>query len=215
VNAPGLTLPVGAHVPRRGNAFSRWFGRCVLWLFGWRIQGEIPDHPKMVWIGAPHTSNMDGIIAFAALTAMGVRANTMIKDSAFKRGLGPVLRWFGALPVDRSSPRGVVGQSVDAFASCAQMVLLIAPEGTRHSASEWKRGFYHIALGAGVPILAGAVDYRRKLVTLGPLLVPGGDYEADLRQLMTFYREWAYGRYPARMSKPVCEALNLPWHPRS
>jgi len=34
-----------------------------------------------------------------------------------------------------------------------KFILTIAPEGTRHHVQEWKRGFYHIAKSAGIPIV--------------------------------------------------------------
>ena len=181
---------------------------------GWRVQGAVPDVPKMVLIGAPHTSNMDGFLALAVLTALGLRAGTMIKDSAFKGAMGPLLRWFGAIPINRRSPKGVVEQSVDAFNNNDRLILLIAPEGTRSSAPEWKRGFYHIAVGAKVPILAAAPHYGRKLITFGLLLAPSGNYAADLQRLLEFYREHGAPRHPERMSKPVCEVKGIAWQPR-
>lgn len=209
-----MSVPVGERVPRRGNAFSRWLGRLFLRVLGWRLQGDVPDLPKMVLIGAPHTSNMDGVIALAALTALGIRSGTMIKDSAFKGAMGPLLRWFGAIPVNRRSPKGVVEQSVDAFHDNERLLLLIAPEGTRSSATEWKRGFYHIALGAQVPILPAAIDYRRRIATFGPPLAPSGDYAGDMRKLLAFYGQHGSPRHPERLSKPVADALGLQWQPR-
>ena len=41
----------------------------------------------------------------------------------------------------------------DAFAASERMVLAIPPEGTRSAVREWKSGFYHIAVAAGVPIV--------------------------------------------------------------
>lgn len=209
-----MSVDVGDQVPRRGNFLSRWLARLMLRLMGWRLEGAIPDLPKMVLIGAPHTSNMDGFIGLAALTALGIRASTMIKDSAFKGAMGPLLRWFGAIPINRRSPKGVVEQSVDAFAGNRQLVLLIAPEGTRSSAREWKRGFWHIAKGAGVPILAAAPDYKHKIIRFGTVVTPSGDYNADLRKLLVFYGEHGVPRHPERMSRPVCEAQGLEWQPR-
>ncbi|TXH02613.1 MAG: hypothetical protein E6R07_14920 [Nevskiaceae bacterium] len=205
-------IPVlGAQLPRRGNAFSRGLGRLMLWLMGWRIEGAFPDLPKMVLIGAPHTSNMDGVIGLATLTALGLRAGTMIKDSAFKGVMGPILRWFGAIPINRRSPKGVVEQSVDAFAGNKRLVMLIAPEGTRSSAPEWKRGFYHIALGARVPVVPAAANYARKVITIGPPLNPSGDYAADLQTLLAFYRDFGVPRHRNRLSKPLCEAQGIAW----
>ncbi|MDP3859746.1 MAG: lysophospholipid acyltransferase family protein [Stagnimonas sp.] len=210
-----MSLVIGPRLPRRGNAFSRWFGRAFLRLLGWRIEGEIPDLPKMVLIGAPHTTNMDGVIGLATLTALGLQAGTMIKDSAFKGPMGVLLRWFGAIPIDRKSPKGVVEQSVDAFRNNERLLLLIAPEGTRHSAPELKRGYYHIALGAGVPVLPAAADYKHKLVTFGPAVLPSGDYAADLAKLMQFYSGHGWPKHPQRLSKPFCELHGLRWNGRN
>jgi 1-acyl-sn-glycerol-3-phosphate acyltransferase len=209
-----MDLPViGAAVPRRGNAFSRWLGRSGLALLGWRVQGTLPDLPKMVIIGAPHTSNMDGVIALGTLLAMGMRATTMIKDSAFKGLLGAVLRWFGAIPINRRSPKDVVGQAVDAFNASAQLIMLIAPEGTRAGAPEWKRGFYRIAHQAGVPVVPAVCDYQRKLILFGPSFTPGGDYEGEFARLLRYYAGHGVARHPERLSKPLCEAMGREWRP--
>jgi len=207
------TLPVGSQVPRRGHLLSRGIGRLVLWLMGWRLAGAIPNEPKMVMIGAPHTSNMDGVVSIATLVALGLRAGTMIKDSAFKGALGPVLRFFGALPVDRKSPKGVVEQSVDAFKAREGFLLLIAPEGTRSGPVEWKRGFWHIAQGAGVPVLPAAIDYQKKLITFGAPMSPGGDYVSDFATLLDFYAAHARPRHPERLSKPLCDRIGQTWQP--
>lgn len=209
-----MSLIIGARVPRRGNAFSRGLARLVLWLMGWRVQGAIPDLPKMVLIGAPHTTNMDGVIALATLMAYGLNAGTMIKDSAFKGVMGSILRWFGAIPINRRSPKGVIEQSVDAFNNNANLLLLIAPEGTRHSSPEWKRGFYHIAAGAGVPVIAAAIHYQRKLVSFCEPVFPTGDYEADLGRILDFVAKNGDPQHPERLSKPLCERMGRTWQPR-
>jgi len=212
MNRP-ITPVIGPRVPRRGHAFSRWIGRSFLRLLGWRVEGTVPDLPRMVMIGAPHTSNMDGVISIAALVAMGLKASTMIKDSAFKGAMGPVLRFFGAIAIDRQSPKGVVEQSVDAIVNSPGMLLLIAPEGTRSGPVEWKRGFWHIARGAGVPVLPAAIHYTIKVVTFGPPLYPGASFEADFAELLAFYAPLIEGRHPERTSKPLCEAIGRAWQP--
>jgi 1-acyl-sn-glycerol-3-phosphate acyltransferase len=208
-----MAMEIGARVPRRGSAFSRGLGRIVTRLMGWRIVGSIPDVPKMVMIGGPHTSNMDGVMAMVVLTTLGLRASTMIKDTAFKGLMGVVLRWFGAIPINRRSPKGVVEQSVDAFRNNAEFILLIAPEGTRSSAKELKRGFHHIALGAQVPIVAAAIDYRRKIVNFGLSLSPTS-YAEDLEKLLRFYGSCSAPRHPERLSKPMADALGIEWRER-
>ncbi len=194
---------VGPQVPRRGGGFSRGLGRLFLRLLGWRVAGAIPDLPKMVWIGAPHTTNWDGVLAIATLLALGVDASTMIKDSAFKGPLGVLLRALGAIPINRASPKGVVEQSIDQFSARQRFILLIAPEGTRDGAEDWKRGYYRIAEGAGVPVLPAVIDYPAKRITFGPPLTPSGDYEADFATLLAFYRRLGVARHPHRLSKPL------------
>jgi 1-acyl-sn-glycerol-3-phosphate acyltransferase len=77
------------------------------------------------------------------------------------------------------------------------MALVITPEGTRRKVPEWKRGFYFIAMGAGVPIVPVALDFSEKRILIGEVFAPTGDYAADLPKLKDFYhREMA--RNPAQ-----------------
>lgn len=209
-----MSLTIGPQVPRRGNAFSRWLGRFVMWIMGWKLAGEVPNLPKMILIGAPHTSNMDGVIGLGTLTALGIHASTMIKDSAFKGVMGVILRFFGAIPINRKSPKGVVEQSVDAFNTREKFVLLIAPEGTRSAPEVWKSGYYHVASGAQVPVVPAACNYITKVITFGPPMFPTGDYDADFRKLLDFYRDNSHPAHPERLSKPLCEAQGKVWTPK-
>jgi 1-acyl-sn-glycerol-3-phosphate acyltransferase len=205
----GIPMTIGAEVARRGNFFSRWLGRAVLRVMGWRLQGGFPNLPKMVLIGAPHTSNMDGFVAIMTLTALGLRSGTMIKHSAFKGVFGSVLRWFGAIPIDRKNAGGVVAQSIAAFARAERLLLLIAPEGTRTGAPEWKRGFWLIASGARVPILPAGIDYVKKTVTFGAPVYTTADYATDFKTILDFYRQYGSPRHAERASGPIREALGL------
>ena len=67
--------------------------------------------------------------------------------------------------------------------------LVIAPEGTRSSGGQWRSGFYHIAVAAGVPIVPAWVDNGTMLGGVGPALTPTGNYAADLARLAAFYLE--------------------------
>ena len=206
-----MSITIGSRVPRRGNAFSRGFGSALLRLLGWRHEGAIADEPKLVMIGAPHTTNFDGVIAILSLMALGLDARTMIKRSAFRGPLGRFLTWAGAVPIDRASPKGVIEQTVELMAGQPRMLLLLAPEGTRGAATEWKRGFHHIAVAAKVPIVAAACNYRTKTITFGPPVSPSVDYEADLRRIIRFVHEHGYPRHPERLSQPLCELSGRAW----
>jgi 1-acyl-sn-glycerol-3-phosphate acyltransferase len=170
---------LGAQVPRRGHSVTRVFGRFVLASLGWRIEGDIPNLPKFVIAVAPHTSNWDFVVGVAVMFALDLRIAFIGKHTLFRWPFAGMLRWIGGFPVDRSSPHGVVAESVAAFARIERRVLVIAPEGTRKRVERFRTGFLHIARGAGVPVLLAALDYGERCVRFGPLIEPGEDVEAD------------------------------------
>jgi len=185
-----LSVPeLGGSTPRRGNALSAALGRGFLRVAGWDFEGEIPDVAKAVLIVAPHTSNWDFFIGVAAMFALGIRVKFLGKHTLFAGPLGPVMRWLGGIPVDRRTPRGVVTATVDLFAESEQMILGVAPEGTRSKVERWKTGFYHVAHDARVPIVPIAFDYPRQRVRIGDRFDTTGDTEGDLRTLESFYRD--------------------------
>jgi 1-acyl-sn-glycerol-3-phosphate acyltransferase len=161
-------------LPRRGTGISRWLGRFFLRLSGWRINGQFPEVRKLIVVVAPHTSNWDFVYGIATVFALGLKVHWIGKHSLFKGGLGPIMRWLGGIPVDRSKPNGVVGQLADEFRLREQLLLGITPEGTRSRVERWKTGFYHLAMQAQVPLVPAYMDYRLKqLVILKPFAVTG------------------------------------------
>lgn len=179
---------LGPAVPRRGNAISRWIGRSVLRAGGWRLEGEVPDQPRFVIIVVPHTSNWDFIVGVGALFSIGFRISFLGKHTLFKWPLGAFMRWLGGIPVERSVSQDRVGENVNAFNAADQLILAVAPEGTRKLVKEWKTGFYHVAEGAHVPIVPVAFDYGTKSIKLFAPFWTTGDKENDIRKLKEFYR---------------------------
>jgi 1-acyl-sn-glycerol-3-phosphate acyltransferase len=178
---------VGASIPRRRSALLRAFGRWVLRAMGWRLDGEIPDVPKLVIAVAPHTSNWDFIVGMAAMFAMELDLSFLGKHTLFLGPMGAVMRWMGGIAVDRASPHGVVGDAIAAFARTQARLLAIAPQGTRSPGARYHSGFLHIARGAEVPVLLATLDYGARCVRFGPVFDVGDDTEADLRQVESFY----------------------------
>ncbi|MDX1802995.1 MAG: lysophospholipid acyltransferase family protein [Alcanivorax sp.] len=188
--------------PQRGNVFSRAIGRGFLALFGWRLADPFPALPKAVIIGGPHTSNWDGIFTLAAMMQLGLDGHVMIKDSAFKGPMGPLLRWLGAIAVDRNKAGGVVEQTVAQFQARDRLMMVVAPEGTRGGAAQWKTGFYRIAHQAGVPILLATADYRKKEIAFPLVLQPSGDLQADLDRIYHCFAR-VEPCHPQRLSAPL------------
>lgn len=177
----------------------RWLGLAFTRLIGWRVVGQLPDETKFVVIAAPHTSTLDGLILLATLWTFRARGRWVVKAEWIRSPIGFLLKWLGAVPVDRKQSRNFVQQMVDFFGEQQRAILVIAPEGTRKKTEYWKSGFYHIALGAGVPLLLSYCDYGHKRVGVGLFFHPTGDIEADMAVIRTFYSQMA-GRYPEKVS---------------
>lgn len=195
-NAPSnrnlpVVPPVPPSVPHgRSTAFGRWLGSSVLRLGGWRVVGPLPDLRKAVVIAAPHSSNWDGIWGLAAKLALGVEARILGKDKLFWWPLGAVLRSFGVVPLDRSSPQGTVGQAVAMIRDNERIWFALAPEGTRKPVQEWKSGFIRIACMAQVPIVPAYFHYPDKVIGFGEPFHTSGDDAADMAAIRQWYRPW-------------------------
>ncbi len=162
---------------------------------GWSFHGEVPNSPKAVWAVAPHSSNWDFIVGVVAMLALDLDARFLGKHTLFKGPLGILMRSLGGIPVNRSDPRGVVEQVGEMFRSTEQMILALAPEGTRSAVAGWKTGFHRIAVAAGVPIIAIAFDYPTGEIRFRAPLPATDDVEADVAELQQFCSA-ARGRRP-------------------
>lgn len=175
--------------------------RVVLFVLGWRLEGEMPRVKKAVFVGAPHTSAWDAVFMMAIAWSYRLRISFVAKREAVEGWLGPLMRWLGAVPVDRGAPQGQVAQLVERLNAADGMFLAISPEGTRQYTEYWKSGFYRIAEGASVPIVCGFADYDRKVVGIGPMVVPSGDMAKDMEIFRAFFRD-IRGRHPNQFGVP-------------
>lgn len=180
------------------SLLSRLVWSVLVWLYrrrGFRLEGRAPPIPKYVLIGAPHTTNWDFIFFAGAVRELGIAPSFIGKHTLFRWPMRRFMYDMGGIPVVRSRKGGYVQSVIGAFERADRMALVVAPEGTRSSNGEWRSGFYHIAHGAGVPIVPAWVNYDTMRGGLGEPIMPTGDYRADLAQIAAFYR--------ARM--PSCE----------
>jgi 1-acyl-sn-glycerol-3-phosphate acyltransferase len=176
--------PVELHdrsVRLAGSALAR----ALLRLAGWRVRFDGLPAKQGVAIVYPHTSNWDFVVGIFAKWAIGIPVTFWGKDSLFRVPLfGRWLRWVGGVPVDRSAPRGVVGQMAASLGAARDadrfMWLALTPEGTRSRTEGWRTGFYHVALQARVPVGLVAFDFARREVRFECFLMLGGDAEVDI-----------------------------------
>lgn len=183
--------PLPPNAPRvRHNAFTRWLGRSVLRLGGWRMRGTFPDIPRLVLIAAPHSSNWDGLWGFAAKLALGLEVKVLGKHQLFWWPLGLLMRRLGVIAVDRSAAHGVIEQAAAMIRASERIWFVVAPEGTRKRVERWKTGFWKIAKAAAVPVLPVYFHYPERVIGVGELFHPGDDLAADMARIRAWYRPW-------------------------
>jgi 1-acyl-sn-glycerol-3-phosphate acyltransferase len=175
---------------RKPSLLSRAVRALLLWLYrrhGWTATGDIPEPRRFIIIAAPHTSNWDFVYYIGLTQSLGITPHFMAKTSLFGWPMKNFMLDMGGVPVNRSQGGNYVEAMIAEFASRDEFMLTIAPEGTRDSVRRWKTGFYHIALGAKVPLVVGMMDYGTKTGGLGPAIWPTGNYEADMKKVAEVY----------------------------
>lgn len=168
----------------------QFISHIILKIAGWKMTGRLPEDVKTaVFIAAPHTSNWDFVFGRAGLYQLGIKKiNFLIKKELFKFPLGPIIRVLGAIPVDRRKNNNAISEVGKMFKQNKNLFLLITPEGTRKLVTQWKKGYYQIAMNAEVPIVLTYVDYGIKEGGIGPILYPTGNYEEDFKFISDFYK---------------------------
>jgi len=161
-------------------------------LQGWSYQNRLSTkYSSYVFVGAPHNSNWDFIPAMAVAFKTG-GGKFAIKKEWMKFPLNLFFKPIGAIGIDRSKTKNTGAPSstdrmANLFKEHRDLVLMIAPEGTRASTAEWKSGFWHIAHKAQVPIVLGFADYNLKLAGLG-MVIHTTNFEEDMKKIMAFYK---------------------------
>ena len=185
-----------AHPGPTTSALLYWVGWLWLTLFGWRTEGEPPQHAKAVLIATPHTSNWDLPHMLAAAFVFRLRVSWLGKHTLFRPPIGWIMRLLGGVPMDRTGPHGFVEQAASVLRGADRLIVAVPPSGTRSKAEQWKSGFYWIAHSAGVPVVCGYLDYSRRVACLGESFVPSGDVAADMEHVRGIY-EGVRGKFPA------------------
>ena len=167
-------------------------------LLGWKIVGSIDANvKKCVMIVVPHTSWFDFFLGVFTRGIVQLEMNFVGKKELFVFPLNYYFQLMGGTPLNRQKNENKVDAIASIFEKKDEFRLAIAPEGTRKKVTEWKTGFYFIALKANVPILPVAFDYSKKEVKLMPLFQPTGDIDADFKVLKSKY-VGVVGKFPEK-----------------
>ena len=195
---PAAVVPIGALLLMQRTIFEtpvintliRALSRLPLRAAGWRTEGmtaeQVSAVPQYILIAAPHTSNWDFPVTLMVCFVLRLQVYWMAKASLFAWPIGWLSRWLGGIAIDRSAANNTVQDTIAAFAARERLAVLVAPEGTRGKVTHWKSGFYHIAVGAGVPIALAYLDFKRKRGGIGRMFHPTGDMAADMAEIQQF-----------------------------
>ncbi|MGY6558249.1 MAG: 1-acyl-sn-glycerol-3-phosphate acyltransferase [Nitritalea sp.] len=175
--------------------------KLIFFISGWKLNNQWPEGlKKAVLIAIPHTSNWDIIYARAAFYLMDIPVRFTIKKEAMVGPLGWVIKGLGGIGIDRKRVPGGRKQTyteamTNMLRESDELVIMVTPEGTRKYVPKWKTGFYHVALGARVPVVVGYLDYKKKEAGIGPVITPNGQIHEQIEEMMAFGRT-VVGRHP-------------------
>jgi 1-acyl-sn-glycerol-3-phosphate acyltransferase len=179
----------------------RAVGRAFLFCFGWTCDSQAPTPARYVLVAAPHTSNWDFPFTIAIAAALGIRLRWMGKHTLFRFPFGWFMRLLGGIPVERHRRGNMVDAQIDVLVNATRLALMVPAEGTRARVAYWKSGFYHIARGAGVPIVLGYLDYPKRRGGFGPPLDASEEVGAVMARVRAFYDDKT-GRFPEKFAVP-------------
>lgn len=171
----------------------------ILKIAGWKVNITVPDYPKCIICVAPHTSNWDFVLGKLAYASVGRKAGFLMKEAWFFFPLGLIFKAIGGIPVPKKRGGSLVDTIIEKYNDTQRLSLAITPEGTRSRTDKWRYGFLHIAYGAHIPIVLGAIDYSTKDIIIENTFTPSGDIEKDMRAIKDYYRPFV-GRYPEKFS---------------
>lgn len=169
------------------QGFCRWL---LYKKLGWTKCVTVAHPDKFIICLAPHTSNWDFIIGKLYAQAEGFKINFLMKREWFFWPLGVIFKSLGGIPVWRSKHTSMTDNLAETAKTKDSFKLCITPEGTRSPNTEWKKGFYFIALKAEIPILLYGVDYEKKKIVCTDSFTPSGNIDEDMPKIKSYFKDF-------------------------
>lgn len=168
----------------------RWISQLILKLWGFKIEGRYPHQlKKKLLVVIPHTSNWDYPLGLLVKFVTGAKVKYLAKKSLFKFPLGIVIKGFGGVPVDREKNNSLVDNIVNVYNTQEEATFVIAPEGTRKKVDKLKKGFYHIARLAKVPIIMVRFDFKSRVVEFAEPFFVTGSFDDDFKVFHSYFKD--------------------------
>ena len=154
-----------------------------------------------MWWWQRLTPRIGILLYFTVGFALNLYVRVLIKHTVFIGPVGWFLRYCGGIPIDRRAARDYVGMMAEQFENDV-FHLVVTPEGTRSPCTQWKTGFYHIALAANVPIILAGINAGKKSVGVDHIIYPSGNIDADMAEIYAFFDN-VRGVKPKIMPHPI------------
>ncbi|AZI32829.1 1-acyl-sn-glycerol-3-phosphate acyltransferase [Kaistella carnis] len=173
---------------------KKLFGKLMLKLVGWKVvlEGDVNNLDRCILVVAPHTANDEYMLGNFAYWSLGKPLKVIIKDQHTKAWYGFLIKAMGGIGIDRSQKNDLVNFVVNEFKK-DDFSLVITPEGTRSWVPKWRKGFYHMALAAKVPIVIAAGDFKDKVIYLGKKIsveeLETRSYEDIMAEMEEYYKK--------------------------
>lgn len=181
---------------------KKYIARILLLFFRYDVLGKLPELKKYIIITAPHKKYKEVPLGWAVGEIQNAPMYKFFMKHEITRWpiIGKLMISIGMIPVIRTDayakkigiPKSdYITTAIDYFGSTPEMILAVAPEGTtrweKWDSPKWQRGFYAIAIGAGVPVIMIAFDHdNKKIMISGPLYMSGNILE-DREKISEWY----------------------------
>jgi len=173
----------------------QWIARGFLGAFRWKVEGTIPSvegSKNLIVIAGPHTSNWDGVFAFAAILGIDAKISFFGKHSLFEQPiLGRFLSYMGGIPVDKTKPgSGLTEVAIKNMSKLNGSLIAMSPEGTRAKTEKFRTGFLRIAKAVEGKVFLASFDFGNKRIFLDTLFDPSGDNDLDLSYVREYFSQF-------------------------
>jgi 1-acyl-sn-glycerol-3-phosphate acyltransferase len=160
------------------QALQQGWGRLHLWVSGAKVEMRGVEHidlSRTYIMMANHQSYHDIFV----VSTIPLYAHWMAKQELFRIPVfGWILRWIGAMRIDRSSKLKTIASVREAVEQIRQgRTVLIFPEGTRSPNGvllPFNKGAFSLAILAQAPILPITIDGTRSILAKDSYLVRPG-----------------------------------------
>ncbi len=178
---------VGPLVPTNTNRLRIIIGKLMLFIYRWDVAGEIHNSKKLILILAPHTSYWDFLTNMGTMLALGLQGNWLIAKEFCWWPFGYLLKWLGAMPIDRKASQNIVQQMSAKIKNSDKFLFALYPEGATRKVLKWKTGFWHIADETGTPIQILKVDYTTRSSIFSTVIETSGNIDQDMKLIQKHF----------------------------